>query len=188
MCQQYPDSGGTLPFIDFTSDEINAPPAKPNIGTDFTDALETKQEVMNTTVISGYKRSASQQESSSNFRYVTIKSIRWKIFYIPTDCNILLYYLRNMETTCNSGPPVKKAKSNSVQSACGDKNPVMILNELRTGLKYECTELGDTPTTKRYILCHYSIVQSPFNTLTFYFSHLMYPLYYTIQVYNDRTC
>ena len=80
MCQQYPDSGGTLPFIDFTSDEINAPPAKPNIGTDFTDALETKQEVMNTTVISGYKRSASQQESSSNFRYVTIKSIRWKIF------------------------------------------------------------------------------------------------------------
>ena len=76
MCQQYPDSG-TLPFIDFTSDEINAP-AKPN--TDFTDALETKQEVMNTTVISGYKRSASQQESSSNFRYVTIKSIRCKIF------------------------------------------------------------------------------------------------------------
>ena len=56
-----------------------------------------------------------------------------------------------METTCNSGPPVKKSKSNSVQSACADKNPVMILNELRTGLKYECTELGDTPTTKRYI-------------------------------------
>ena len=78
MCQQYPDSG-TLPFIDFTSDEINAP-AKPNIGTDFTDALETKQEVMNTTVISGYKRSASQQESSSNFRYVTIFSFRWRIF------------------------------------------------------------------------------------------------------------
>ena len=68
LCQQYPDSG-TLPFIDFTSDEINAP-AKPNIGTDFTDALDTKQEEMNTAVISGYKRSASQQENSSNLRYV----------------------------------------------------------------------------------------------------------------------
>ena len=160
MCQQYPDSG-TLPFIDFTSDEINAPPAKPNIGTDFTDALETKQEVMNTTVISGYKRSASQQESSSNFRYVTI-FIQFVGGYsnIPTGSNILFYYLRTMETTCNSGPPVKKSKSNSVQSACADKNPVMILNELRTGLKYECTELGDTPTTKRSILCHYSIVPS----------------------------
>ena len=164
MCQQYPDSG-TLPFIDFTSDEINAS-AKPNIGTDFTDALETKQEVMNTTVISGYKRSASQQESSSNFRYVTIFSIRWRINSwnggsIPLDSNILFYYLRTVETTCNSGPPVKKAKSNSVQSSCGDKNPVMILNELRTGLKYECTELGDTPTTKRYIPCPYNIVPSP---------------------------
>ena len=147
---------------------------------------------MNTTVISGYKRSASQQESSSNFRYVTIFPIRSRIWgSIPTGSNILFYYLRTMETTCNSGPPVKKAKSNSVQSSCGDKNPVMILNELRTGLKYECTELGDTPTTKRYILCHYSIVQTPFNKIemwTFYFSHLMYPLYYTIQVYNDRTC
>ena len=103
------------------------------------------------------------------------------------DSNILFYYLRTVETTCNTGPPVKKAKSNSVQSSCGDKNPVMILNELRTGLKYECTELGDTPTTKRYILCPYSIVPSPL-MLTFYFSHLMHPHYYTIQVYNDRTC
>ena len=37
----------------------------------------------------------------------------------------------------------------------------MILNELRTGLKYECTELGDTPTTKRYIRRPYNFVPSP---------------------------
>ena len=46
-------------------------------------------------------------------------------------------------------PPGKKSKNSSLQSSYSDKNPVMILNELRTGLKYECTESGDTPTTKR---------------------------------------
>ena len=47
-------------------------------------------------------------------------------------------------------PSGKKPKGGGgLQTSYSDKNPVMILNELRTGLKYECTESGDTPTTKR---------------------------------------
>ena len=32
-----------------------------------------------------------------------------------------------------------------------DKNPVMLLNELRTGLSYSVTEKGDSPANKRFI-------------------------------------
>ena len=33
-----------------------------------------------------------------------------------------------------------------------DKNPVMLLNELRPGLNYEVGESGETPVTKRFIM------------------------------------
>ena len=61
----------------------------------------------------------------------------------------LLITFRNGGST-NGQQPSKKAKIVGIPSSYSDKNPVMILNELRTGLKYDCTESGDTPTTKRY--------------------------------------
>lgn len=33
-----------------------------------------------------------------------------------------------------------------------DKNPVMLLNELKPALKYECEECGDSPATKRFVM------------------------------------
>ena len=62
------------------------------------------------------------------------------------------FKFRDIDATKTSLPPSKKAKNTSLQTSYTDKNPVMILNELRTGLKYECAESGDTPTTKRYLI------------------------------------
>ena len=45
-------------------------------------------------------------------------------------------------------PSAKKPKIVGPSSKYTDKNPVMILNELRPGLKYEVSECGDSPTTK----------------------------------------
>ena len=45
-------------------------------------------------------------------------------------------------------PLAKKAKS----SGYVDKNPVMLLNEIRPGLKYTTSESGDSPTTKRFVV------------------------------------
>ena len=41
----------------------------------------------------------------------------------------------------------KKAKISA-----SDKNPVMLLNELRPGLKYDVEECGDSPATKRFVM------------------------------------
>ena len=38
------------------------------------------------------------------------------------------------------------------QMSTTDKNPVMLLNELRPGLNYEVGESGETPVTKRFIM------------------------------------
>ena len=43
--------------------------------------------------------------------------------------------------------PAKKAKISA-----SDKNPVMLLNELRPGLKYDVEECGDSPATKRFVM------------------------------------
>lgn len=48
----------------------------------------------------------------------------------------------------SAGPPVKKAKLGSHTN----KNPVMLLNELRPGLKYEVKESGESPATKRFVM------------------------------------
>ena len=49
--------------------------------------------------------------------------------------------------------PSSAKKAKVVQgSKYVDKNPVMILNELRPGLKYEVSECGDSPTTKVNII------------------------------------
>ena len=47
----------------------------------------------------------------------------------------------------NSKPPTKKMKISA-----SDKNPVMLLNELKPGLKYEVEECGDSPATKRFVM------------------------------------
>jgi len=49
-------------------------------------------------------------------------------------------------------PSAKKPKIVGPSSKYTDKNPVMILNELRPGLKYEVSECGDSPTTKRFVM------------------------------------
>lgn len=50
----------------------------------------------------------------------------------------------------NGQQPPKKAKIVGTPSSYSYKSPVMILSELRTGLKYDCTESRDTPMTKRF--------------------------------------
>ena len=60
------------------------------------------------------------------------------IFFMP-------YYFRSaVAATGNSNKKVKISAS--------DKNPVMLLNELRPGLKYEVEECGESPATKRFVM------------------------------------
>lgn len=47
----------------------------------------------------------------------------------------------------NGGGAVKKVKVSA-----SDKNPVMLLNELKPGLKYDVEECGDSPATKRFVM------------------------------------
>jgi len=119
----YPYSGyGNMMDIDFTSDEIHVS-SSPSLETKFEEKLQSDTEYKVTNAIAGYKRTSED---------LTVES--------------------EIDSSVNYLPPVKKSKSCSMQPSYVDKNPVMILNELRTGLKYECTESGDTPTTKRFIM------------------------------------
>lgn len=47
----------------------------------------------------------------------------------------------------NGGGAAKKVKVSA-----SDKNPVMLLNELKPGLKYDVEECGDSPATKRFVM------------------------------------
>ena len=60
-----------------------------------------------------------------------------------------------------ASPVVKKKKESPAKAApvaavqpvrpsASDKNPCMMLNELKPGLIYECEESGDSPATKRW--------------------------------------
>lgn len=46
----------------------------------------------------------------------------------------------------------QSGKVSSVLSPGGDKNPCMMLNELKPGIVYECKESGESPATKRFTM------------------------------------
>jgi len=53
----------------------------------------------------------------------------------------------------HNGSVVATGNSNKkVKISASDKNPVMLLNELRPGLKYEVEECGESPATKRFVM------------------------------------
>ena len=73
--------------------------------------------------------------------------------------NILLFYyvfllkifsffsfFRSVATSNNN------SSNKKVKISASDKNPVMLLNELRPGLKYEVEECGESPATKRFVM------------------------------------
>ena len=124
---EYPFSvGGTAAAssnIDFTSDDLNITPS-PSMVTSFENCCSGENLTAADQICArGQKRSANKMENNAG----------------------------NGGST-NGQQPSKKAKIVGTPSSYSDKNPVMILNELRTGLKYDCTESGDTPTTKRFIM------------------------------------
>ena len=46
----------------------------------------------------------------------------------------------------------EKPVTKKMKISASDKNPVMLLNELKPGLKYEVEECGDSPATKRFVM------------------------------------
>lgn len=58
----------------------------------------------------------------------------------------------NQDATNNKAENNGKAPTKRMKISASDKNPVMLLNELKPGLKYEVEECGDSPATKRFVM------------------------------------